>query len=358
MSSSTSSSDTSRLDWRRFFRLAAATAVSAVAIVYAFVVLVDPFDTLPLSPPVNRVPVATNARFAFPALARSDRFDSAVFGTSTSRLLRPVVLNAAFGTRFVNLAMNAATAYEQTRLMAVFRKAHPGAHQVLVGLDLAYCMPGLPELKFTPRPFPVWMYEGSRWGGYREMFNLYAVQEAGKEFGILIGIRRQVYGSDGYTDFLPPDSTYDPARVAMHLRDAPEYVPPGARDGDSGTWPYPGIDRLAEELTALAGTTRKILFFVPYNQHLMPPSESADGSVWRECKLRAAALVRSVPNALAIDFMLPSPITSADDNYWDGVHYRIGIADRIAHDLAAASRGEASPDYQLLGGTGPASARR
>jgi hypothetical protein len=94
----------------------------------------------------------------FPALARSDRFDSAVFGTSTSRLLRPVVLNAAFGARFVNLAMNAATAYEQTRLMAVFRRAHPEAHQVLVGLDLAYCRPGLPELKFTPRPFPAWMY--------------------------------------------------------------------------------------------------------------------------------------------------------------------------------------------------------
>ena len=50
------------------------------------------------------------------------------------------------------------------------------------------------------------MYEGSRWRGYREMFNLYAVQEAGKEFGTLIGIRRQVYGSDGYTNFLPPDS--------------------------------------------------------------------------------------------------------------------------------------------------------
>ena len=67
------------------------------------------------------------------------------------------------------------------------------------------------------------MYEGSLWRGYREMFNLYAVQEAGQEFGILIGIKRQVYGSDGYTSFVPPDSEYDPARVAMHLRDAPAY---------------------------------------------------------------------------------------------------------------------------------------
>ena len=110
-----------------------ARRVLAVVVIYAFVVLVDPFDTLPLSPPADRVPVATNARFAFPSLARSDRFDSAIFGTSTSRLLRPVVLNAEFGARFANLSMNAATAYEQSRLMAVFRTAHPAARVVMVG---------------------------------------------------------------------------------------------------------------------------------------------------------------------------------------------------------------------------------
>ncbi len=75
--------------------------------------LVDPFDTLPLSPPAERWPVATDARFSFPALARAARFDSAVFGTSTSRLLRPAVLDPAFGARFANLAMNDATVYEQ-----------------------------------------------------------------------------------------------------------------------------------------------------------------------------------------------------------------------------------------------------
>jgi hypothetical protein len=47
-----------------------------------------------------------------------------------------------------------------------------------------------------------------------------------------------------------------------------------------------------------------------------------------------------------------------DDNYWDGMHYRIGIADRIARDLAAADRGEASPDYVLLSANDLASALR
>ena len=352
MSSSTSSSD-----WRRFFRLAAGSAALAVVVIYAFVVLVDPFDTLPLSPPVNRVPVATNARFAFPSLARSQKFDSAIFGTSTSRLLRPVVLNLEFGARFANLAMNDATPYEQSRLMAVFQSAHPAARAVLVGLDLRYCEPGDSEQVLTPRPFPAWMYDGSLWRGYREMFNLYAVQEAGQEFGILIGIKRQVYGSDGYTSFVPPDSAYDPARAAMHLRNDPKFVLSGG-SGDPATWHFRALERLDADLSTLSDSTRKILYFVPYNQSMMPPPGSPGAAVWRECKQRAAALAQRLPNARAVDFMRPSPITSNDDNYWDGMHYRVAIADRIARDLAAADRGETSPDYVLLDEKDLASARR
>jgi hypothetical protein len=55
-----------------------------------------------------------------------------------------------------------------------------------------------------------------------------------------------------------------------------------------------------------------------------------------------------VPDTLAVDFMLPSPITEADDNYWDALHYRAAVADRIAGDLAAANRGAQSADYRLL----------
>jgi hypothetical protein len=353
MSSSTSSSD-----WRRFFRLAAGTTALAVAVVYLFVVLVDPFDTLPLSPPAHRVPVASNQRFSYPSLARSPQFDSAVFGTSTSRLLQPAVLNAEFGARFANLAMNAATAYEQTHLMAVFGAAHPAARVVVVGLDIAYCMPGRAEIQFTPREFPTWMYAGSRWRGYGHMLNLYAVQEAGQEFGTLFGFKKHIYGSDGYTSFVPPDSAYDPARVAVHLDNAPMFVPPGEQKGNPAEWLYIGLDRLDARLEAFNPRTRKILFFVPYIQQLMPKSGSADDMVWHECKRRVAALAHSVPNTLTVDFMLPSPITRVASNYWDGAHYRIGIADRIARDLAAADRGEESLDYNILDGNGRESAQR
>ena len=352
MSSSTSSSD-----WSRFFRLAVGTAALLALTIYAFVVLVDPFDTLPLSPPANRVPVANNARFAFPALARSDRFDSAVFGTSTARLLRPAILNPGFGARFVNLAMNDSTVYEQSRLFSVFVRAHPAPRAIIFGLDIRYCGTGDSFERLTPRPFPEWMYGSNLWHGYAEMFNLYAVQEAGQLFGILIGIKRPTQGSDGYTSFVPPDSQYDPTVFSRHLHlPGLPTIPPGERIGDPSTWRFPALEQLQADLAALPKATRRVLFFVPYNHVLLPSPGSPADVVWSECKRRAARLAADLPNTLAVDFMRPSPITNVDDNYWDPLHYRIGIADRIAEELAVAGHAVASPDYKVLATTGAASA--
>ena len=352
MSSSISSSDSASV-WRRFFWLAAGTALICVAVIYAFVVLVDPFDTLPLSPAAKRWPVATDARFAFPALARSARFDSALFGTSTSRLLRPAVLDPAFNAHFANLAMNSATAYEQTELMDVFRRAHPAARVVMVGLDVVWCVTGDTYQRLTENPFPPWMYQDNRWVDYLHMFNLYAVQEAGQLFGILTGLKRPVYGRDGYTSFVPPDAEYDAARAAAHLRerDAESEIPPGARSGQPADWRYPALETLRAELAKCPATTRKILFFVPYNHLLFSPEGSEGAQVWNECKRRVAAIAADTPHTLVVDFMLPSPITTTDTNYWDALHYRIGIADRLADDLGKAALGIASGDDRLLGAT-------
>jgi hypothetical protein len=347
MSSSISSSDP-RV-WRRFFEMAAGSAVVLTLTVALFVALVDPFDTLPLSPPAQRWPVATDARFSFPALARASRFDSAVFGTSTSRLLRPSVLDPALNARFANLAMNDATVYEQTRLMAVFGRAHPQARVVVLGLDVRWCVTGDTYQKLTPRPFPAWMYGRNPWIGYLHLLDLYAVQEAGQQFGILIGVKQPIYGRDGYTRFVPPDSEYDPVRAAMHLREAGPDVPPGARGGSAATWRYPALDALRTALARFSPATRKILFFVPYNHVLFSPEGSQGAAVWEGCKQRVAAIAATIPNALVVDFMRPSPITEDDDNYWDPLHYRVGVADRLVRDLPLATHGEGNPDFSILG---------
>ena len=344
MSSSISSSN----PWRRFFRLIAGTAAVGVGLVYLFVVLVDPFDTLPLSPPFHRVPVASNQRFGYPALARSQRFDSAAFGTSSSRLLRPEVLNPLFGARFANLAMNDSTVYEQMQLFGVFLRAHKMPKVVTLGLDYRWCVTGPDYQRLTFRAFPAWMYQDNLWVGYREMFNLYAIQSAGQLFGIMIGVKKPDQGLDGFTSFVPPDNTYDRARAQLHLTTSIPAVPTGTRIGAPSSWDYPTMPDLRAMLTTLPAATHKVLFFVPYNRYALTPPGSEGQAVWDECRRRVVAEAARVPNTLVLDFMRPSPITLNDDYYWDYAHYRIGIADRLANDFAAAERGEKSEDYLVL----------
>ena len=180
------------------------------------------------------------------------------------------------------------------------------------------------------------------------MFNLYTVQAAGQLFGIMIGIKQPNQGRDGYTSFVPPDATYDAARALAHLTTEGPAIPAGLREGNPSDWAYPTMPVLREMLGVLPTATRKILFFIPYNHRLLPPPGSVGAMVWDECRRRVVAEAASVPNTLVVDFMRVTPISSADENYWDGIHYRAGVADRLASDLAAAGRGEASEDYVVL----------
>ena len=350
MSSSTSSSE-SPPSWRRFFRLAVGTTAISVAVLYAFIILVDPWGSLPLSLPLDRTPVTSNQRFAYPVLARSKTFDSAIFGTSTSRLLRPADLDPAFGARFANLAMNDATPYEMSRLMGVFTRAHPAARMVVLGVDSPWCVTGDSYNKLSPRAFPEWMYQPNRWPGYARMFNLFALQEAAKAFAVLTGLKPPDMGRDGYTRFVPPDDQYDAARAAAHLQEAVPRIPGGDRTGAAANWRFPALEELQDGLAALPAATVKILFFVPYNHRLLPPPNSDGSSVWEECKRRVAGLADTIPNVMVADFMRPSPITTVDENYWDPLHYRTRVAGQIARDLVAADHGTASPDYRLMRGT-------
>ena len=83
-------------------------ALGLAGLLYAAVVLLDPYGlrATPGAPP--RPLMDLNQRFMYPQIVRSGRFDSAVFGTSTVRLLNPQRLNETFGGRFANLGLTQA----------------------------------------------------------------------------------------------------------------------------------------------------------------------------------------------------------------------------------------------------------
>jgi hypothetical protein len=300
VSSSTSSSDPA---WRRFFTRAVAAAAIGCAVVYAFVALVDPWGVLPLHIPAERPPISTNARYAFAGLARSDRFDAAI---------------------------------------------HPRPRAVIIGLDHVWCDAG-PLQRYTPRAFPEAFYEPSPWPAYREMLSFYAVQEAVRQFAVLTGIMRPRYGRDGYTRFLPPEDRYDAARAAANLPPLPAETNRHVETPPSDL-PIPPLALLDRMVGATPAGTRLVLVFMPLWLGAQGAPGSGSAAITEACKRQVVAMARARPGTAVLDFWRASPITREPTHYWDPMHYRDGIAERIEAALSRAARGPAGPseDYADL----------
>lgn len=272
-----------------------------------------------------------------------------MFGTSTSRLLRPDVLDPALGLHLANLAMNSAEAYEQYRLIQVFVRHHPKARALMIGIDAVWCETGAEYKKYTFRQFPEWMYEENRWHPFLEMFNLYTIEQAGLQFGELTGLKPVRYGFDGYANFLPDESKYDPDKVKRNLAD---YAVLGKNIviDNPAALNIPTDSLLKEILASLAPETQKIFFFVPYYVGPTVPMGEYPSDLLKECKRRLVSMAAATPNTTVIDFMFGSTITRDPLNYWDPLHTRVAIADRVATDLVDAVHGKPSEngDYKIL----------
>ncbi|AHI25328.1 hypothetical protein BGC31_13825 [Komagataeibacter xylinus] len=64
--------------WHQFCLVFPATAGVVGGCLYLFVVPVDPWGGLPLSLPLHRLPLTSNARFTMPMLARRTGSDSVI----------------------------------------------------------------------------------------------------------------------------------------------------------------------------------------------------------------------------------------------------------------------------------------
>jgi hypothetical protein len=348
----------SAASWRRYLKTLLAVGLGAGGLIYAFLLVVDGYDTVWFAPGFDREPVTSNQRFSFPALARKAKFDSAIIGTSTARLLRPEALDPLLGARFVNLAMNDATAWEEAEIFQVFRRHHSNPKAVILGLDRVWCEAGADFRRLTPRPFPDWMYDDDKWNDLLHLFNLPALEETGRQAAYLLGWRRAKYGKDGFTAFLPPQSAYDLARARFHI-----YGPGGPAPVIAATPPavlteaearainFPMHGLMNGIMRNLPAGTVKILLVLPYHVFHQPRPGSRDWAEWGECKRRIAALAATLSNAHVLDFMIDSDLTRRDENYWDPLHYNEAVAQVLTQAIgdAVAFRPDRQGLYRHIG---------
>lgn len=342
------------LPWRRFTLLFAATVVALTALLYGFVLALDPFGTRtsPTRPP--RPIMDLNQRFMYPQIIRSGRYDGAVFGTSTIRLLDPERLNGIFGGRLANLGLNSGTPWEQIQLTELFLRHVPQPKTLIFGLDVTWCDEEADRKRLTFRTFPPWLYDENPFNDLPELLNLTSLEIAGRLALNYLGLWPERIRSDGYEIFVPDEAQYDPARARFHIRRAAAVNPPQRTSGstklDGRHLRFPALEWLDALLARVPATTAVTLTMMPVHVALQPRPGTRAEAIDTECKARIAAIGERY-NAAVVDFRIRSAVTTNDANYWDPHHYRIGIAEQIAAALGEArAAGRDAPDgfYRVL----------
>jgi hypothetical protein len=338
------------LSWQVSNRIFLTTFTAVLAVVYIFILLVDPYGVVPFSPPFER-PLTSSQRQMYPQILRTGRYDSIVVGTSTSRLLDPDALDRALGGHFASLAMPAESAWEQVRVIDYFRRtvAAPGA--LLMGLDHEWCDRGsstypMARTAIREKEFPVWAYDESRWNDLFYLLNIPTLEAASRAVGYLWGKVSPRLRRDGFEVFVPPESSYDVVRARDNLR--PSLAQP--HEAGDAAMEFPALPWLDESLASLPGATRKYLVFPPPHVSALPAPGSPGAAREAECKEKIAAIARR-RGALLVDWRLASPLTTEDSNYWDKLHYRLPIAYKLIDDLGhIIKEGRPSPDgsYRIL----------
>ena len=323
--------------WRPFSRLFFILLAALFIGGYAFIVVVDPYDSIPFSPKWDRVPVDRDQAYFYPALARSTRFDSAVIGTSTVRLLKPDELNPRLNSRFVNLAMNASSVFEQETIFDIFLHYHPKPKTVIFGIDHLY----FEEKNFQAHVgdaslWPEWLYDKNPYNNLPP-YRFKTLIHAWREFLSVTGMKTYKYGRDGYTDFTKPLDEYDinRARIKIYGTPTPKPVravePPVRLPAETiHAMRFPQLEVLTRMLGNLPAETVKVLFITPFHYYAQPHPGSEEEIRQREFLRRLTDIARNHPNTWLLDFNIVSPITTDDSHYWDKGHYTVIVASQLA----------------------------
>jgi hypothetical protein len=344
--------------WRRFALLFVGVFAALVGIAYAFIILVDPYDSgrfvsfrlhSPYDGPTSRladltgsIPTSgasfgdtdTSQRTSNVALGRSPRFNAAIFGNSHGQLLSPQRLSRATGLNFVQLTVPGSNVREQLAMMHWFIAHHADIAAMVLALDERWCVtdPALP----LRTPFPFWLYSDNDFVYLANALSTRSLRDSIRRVGAAFGSPTFVDPA-GYADYeLGKTWNFKPGRPAT----ADEF-PTQDEMSSRAESDFPGLIRLDAVLAEVPATTPVVIVMPPQFYTRLPPAGTPAAQFRDACKDRIAA--RAWRGAF-IDFLIDSEIARKPENFMDDEHYRSNIAQIIEAGIADAlgGRGEAS----------------
>jgi hypothetical protein len=174
-----------------------------------------------------------------------------------------------------------------------------------------------------------------------------------------LGLAQERIRGDGYERFVPADDRYDIERARAHIwgpqgRGAARVqsgFAPRPAENDHTLTGFPALAWLDDLLAGVSGRTEVMLVFPPTHVATQPPARSDAARREEACKDQVAE-IGARHAAVVADFCVPSAVTMDDSNYWDALHYRVGIAERVAAALKVARdtrRDDKDGFYRVLG---------
>ena len=323
MSSSISSSEPAP-EWGRWLTVFLAALALGAALVFAFVIAVDPYDSGRFGffgiEGVNDL----NPRTANASRARDPQFDSAIIGDSTAQLLKPSELSALTGARFVQLTVPGSGPREQLAILGFFMRHHARIGAVVIAVDGAWCTrDATPPLE---HPFPFWLYGESKLGYAAGLFSSRSLGRAWRRVLIGLGLRERTR-ADGYWDYEAMGSRDFRPAIAPHLEPVPPFTGV-ARDV------FPAVVHLKEAIGKLSADVPVVLFVPPLFYTHIPRAGSVAAADDDACKraLKDAADERT--RGSFIDYRVDNALTRDPANFMDYVHTSARAARQMEREIA------------------------
>ena len=292
----------------------------AIPVVWAFLIVIDPFDTGRLTPLKRTGMFYAGPRKANASRMRDPSFDAAIFGNSTSQLINPQRMNALTGQNFVQLTVPGTGPMEQRAMIEqLFRVRGDGIKTLILGFGALWCDP--PRQTSTLHPFPFWLYTDNTVDYLRGLFRMDSIHSVPRRIQALRKKQRMA-DRDGFSDY-ELTSIYDETTIPV----VPELP-------ISKTGVHSARDSLAAVLVIIPPQTRVILLhppaFTPANIHL-----SARGlETKRLCKSELADVAAKRPHTVVVDRWVEDVFTRNRSLFYDYNHYRTDFAKVIELDLS------------------------
>jgi hypothetical protein len=327
-------------------------ACGLAVVLFAFILLVDPYDSVALSPDWQRHPIRSSGRYYNPSIAKREEFDSFVIGSSTAMMLKPAELSGRFKQRFANLAAKSLTPYEQIKTLELVRYNHREIKTLVVSIDTLWCQPQGSE-RFVGAgarvDFPIWLYDDDEWNDFPGL-NLTSLDDTWDQFRALIGVKVSYdVRPDGFLDVTEDlYGAYDEAASRLRIAaDEPILLASSQRRQEML---FPDVAELFEALEKLPDETQKLLFLPPYHARFQPAEDSVESEYWHGCKQRLLQGAQRIKNVRLVDYFIDSPLARNDTNFVDGYHHRAHVATEIVDTVYALADGQTpeSVNFQVL----------